>query len=315
VADIKVITTLGVGGFGRVELIQIGKDSSRTYAMKQLKKQHIVNTRQQEHIMNEKKIMSESRCDFIARLYATLKDAKYLYMILEACLGGELWTLLRDRGSFDDATTRFYAASVVEALTYLHSRGIVYRDLKPENLILDAVGYPKLVDFGFAKQIGQGRKTWTFCGTPEYVAPEIILNKGHDFSVDLWSLGILMFELLTGSPPFSGTDPMHTYTLIVRGIDAVDFPLRKITRNAQNMIKKLCRESPSERLGYGMDGFKDVQKHKWFDGFNWDGLRKRTLKTPIIPRISSTIDASNFDEYPPDTDVPADDETGWDSEF
>lgn len=144
------------------------------------------------------------------------------------------------RGSFEDSTTRFYTACVVEAFAYLHSKGIIYRDLKPENLILDHRGYAKLVDFGFAKKIGFGKKTWTFCGTPEYVAPEIILNKGHDISADYWSLGILMYELLTGSPPFSGPDPMKTYNIILRGIDMIEFP-KKIAKNAANLIKKLCR--------------------------------------------------------------------------
>ncbi|ESO00602.1 hypothetical protein HELRODRAFT_82751 [Helobdella robusta] len=310
--DIRVIKTLGVGGFGRVELIQIGKDSSRSYAMKQLKKQHIVDTRQQEHILNEKNIMAAVQCDFIVRLYKTFKDSKYLYMIMEPCLGGELWTILRDKGYFDDPTTRFFTACVVEALIYLHERGVVYRDLKPENLLVDSKGYIKLVDFGFAKLIGYGRKTWTFCGTPEYVAPEIILNKGHDLSVDLWSLGILMFELLTGSPPFTGTDPMKTYNMILKGIDSVDFSKRRITRNAQQLIKKLCRH----RLGYGMHGLRDVRKHKWFDGFNWEGLKNRSMKPPFQPIvINNCCDTSNFDEYPPDDGDPEDDESGWDREF
>ncbi|KAI0216531.1 cGMP-dependent protein kinase 1 [Lamellibrachia satsuma] len=235
-------------------------------------------------------------------------------MVMESCLGGELWTLLRDKGTFDDSTTRFYTGCVVEAFAYLHGKGIVYRDLKPENLLIDHRGYIKLVDFGFAKKIGHGRKTWTFCGTPEYVAPEIILNKGHDLSADLWSLGILMFELLTGGPPFSASDPMKTYNIILKGIDAIDFP-RKITKNAQNLIRKVCRENPCERLGYGRSGVKDIQKHKWFEGFNWDGLRKGTLKPPYVPTIKGPTDTSNFDDYPEDVDLPPDDISGWDKDF
>jgi len=313
-SDLCIIATLGVGGFGRVELVQVKDDSTRTYALKQLKKHHIVETRQQEHIMNEKRIMNESRSEFICKLFNTFKDRKYLYMLMEACLGGELWTRLRDMGSFDDSTTRFYTACVVEAFSYLHGRGIIYRDLKPENLLLDNHGYIKLVDFGFAKRIGHARKTWTFCGTPEYVAPEIILNKGHDLSADLWSLGILMFELLTGSPPFSGSDPMKTYNLILKGIDAIDFP-RKITRNAHNLIKKLDRDNPIERLGYSKGGIRDIQKHRWFDGFNWDGLKKRTIRPPYVPSVRNQTDISNFDDYPDEDEEPPDDLTGWDRDF
>ncbi|XP_069609641.1 cGMP-dependent protein kinase 1 isoform X6 [Ranitomeya imitator] len=326
--DFNIIDTLGVGGFGRVELVQLKSEESKTFAMKILKKRHIVDTRQQEHIRSEKQIMQSAHSDFIVRLYRTFKDSKYLYMLMEACLGGELWTILRDssktaagiiqnvyKGSFEDSTTRFYTACVVEAFAYLHSKGIIYRDLKPENLILDHRGYAKLVDFGFAKKIGFGKKTWTFCGTPEYVAPEIILNKGHDISADYWSLGILMYELLTGSPPFSGPDPMKTYNIILRGIDMIEFP-KKITKNAANLIKKLCRDNPSERLGNLKNGVKDIQKHKWFEGFNWEGLRKGTLTPPIIPSVASPTDTSNFDSFPEDNDdPPPDDNSGWDIDF
>lgn len=164
--------------------------------------------------------MAECNNQFIVRLFATFKDKLNLYMLMEVCLGGELWTLLRDRGHFDESMTKFYVGCVCSAFDYLHQRNVIYRDLKPENMLLDSKfirlyfkslttnvdeGYIKLTDFGFAKKLlPAGRKTWTFCGTPEYVAPEIILNRGHDYAADYWSLGVLMFELLTGSPPFSG---------------------------------------------------------------------------------------------------------------
>ncbi|XP_063243758.1 cGMP-dependent protein kinase, isozyme 2 forms cD4/T1/T3A/T3B isoform X2 [Bacillus rossius redtenbacheri] len=313
--DLRILATLGVGGFGRVELVQLAGDPLRSFALKQMKKSQIVETRQQQHIMSEKEIMGEANCEFIVKLYKTFKDRKYLYMLMESCLGGELWTILRDKGHFDDSTTRFYTACVVEAFDYLHSRNIIYRDLKPENLLLDNTGYVKLVDFGFAKKLQHGRKTWTFCGTPEYVAPEVILNRGHDISADYWSLGVLMFELLTGTPPFTGADPMKTYNIILKGIDAIEFP-RNITRNAMALIKKLCRDNPAERLGYQKGGISEIQKHKWFDGFNWEGLTNHTLTPPIIPQVRSVTDTTNFDDYPPDGEgPPPDDLSGWDSEF
>ncbi|CAL1279543.1 unnamed protein product [Larinioides sclopetarius] len=314
-SDLRIVTTLGVGGFGRVELVQVANDPTKAFALKIMKKAQIVETRQQQHIMSEKNIMEEVDCDFIVKLYRTFKDKKYLYMMMESCLGGELWTILRDRGNFDDNTTRFYTACVVEAFAYLHARNIIYRDLKPENMILDTQGYVKLVDFGFAKKLQNGRKTWTFCGTPEYVAPEIILNRGHDISADYWSLGVLMFELLTGTPPFTGPDPMKTYNIILKGIDAIEFP-RIISRNAQALIKRLCRDNPAERIGYQKGGVQELQKHKWFDGFYYDGLRTRTLVPPIIPQVRSPVDYSNFDRYPPDEDpLPPDDLSGWDQDF
>uniref|UniRef100_A0A914XKX9 cGMP-dependent protein kinase n=1 Tax=Plectus sambesii TaxID=2011161 RepID=A0A914XKX9_9BILA len=313
--DLRIVATLGVGGFGRVELVHAIGDGSKSFALKVMRKKHIVETKQQTHIMNERNIMFECHSEFIVRLYRTFRDAKYLYMLMESCLGGEVWSLLRDRSRFDEHTSRFYTACAMEALEYLHRRGIIYRDLKPENMLVDESGYAKLVDFGFAKHIGFSRKTWTFCGTPEYVAPEVVLNKGHDYAVDFWSLGIFIFELLTGSPPFVAPDPMRTYNTILKGIDALDFP-RHMSKNAIVIIKKLCRELPNERLGCGRGGFKDIRRNRWFDCFNFDGLKNRTLQPPILPNIKNAIDTSNFDEFPPDEEPPPpDDISGWDEDF
>ncbi|XP_046843994.1 cGMP-dependent protein kinase 1-like [Xenia sp. Carnegie-2017] len=311
--DFTVVTTLGIGGFGRVELVKSNKDRS-TFAMKCLKKKHIVDTRQQDHTYSEKNILMECTSAFIAKLYKTFKDDKYVYMLLEVCLGGELWTLLRNKKKFDEIAARFYVASMVEAFSYLHGCGIVYRDLKPENILLDNNGFAKLVDFGFAKKIGFGDKTWTFCGTPEYVAPEIILNKGHDFSVDYWSLGIFVFELLTGQPPFTSNDAMKTYKIILRGMDCLEFP-RTISKNSVQLIRRLCRDIPTERLGYQKNGPKDIKKHKWFQGFHWQGLLDQTIEPPHKPKLSSNVDTSNFDKYLPEKDIPPDEFSGWDEYF
>ncbi|XP_009275305.1 PREDICTED: cGMP-dependent protein kinase 2 isoform X1 [Aptenodytes forsteri] len=311
--NLEVVTTLGVGGFGRVELVKV-KNEDMAFAMKCIKKKHVVDTKQQEHIYSEKKILEQICSPFIVKLYRTFKDSKYVYMLLEACLGGELWSLLRDRGSFDEATTKFCVGCVTEAFDYLHHTGIIYRDLKPENLILDAEGYIKLVDFGFAKKIGSGQKTWTFCGTPEYVAPEVILSKGHDFSVDFWSLGILVYELLTGSPPFSGADQMMTYNLILKGIEKLDFP-KIITRRPEDLIRRLCRQNPTERLGNLRNGINDIKKHRWLSSFNWDGLKVRKLTSPLKRELSGPTDYSYFDSYPPEEGIPPDELSGWDKDF
>jgi len=312
--DLEVIGTLGVGGFGRVELVKCRNKLSKALALKCLKKQHIVETQQQEHVYSEKNILMHTKHNFITRLYKTFKDKKYIYMLMEASLGGELWTILRDRGWFDDNTTRFYIACVVSAFEYLHGHGIIYRDLKPENLLLDKDGYIKMVDFGFSKNVENGRKTWTFCGTPEYVAPEIILNKGHDRAVDFWALGILMYELLAGTPPFTASDPMKTYNIILRGFDQIDVP-RHVNRTAVTLMKRFCRENPVERIGYQKDGVNDIKKHRWFQGFDWEGLSAMTLTPPIKPLVSGPSDTSNFDKYPRDEAIPADELSGWDKDF
>ncbi|KAF1376155.1 hypothetical protein PFLUV_G00227790 [Perca fluviatilis] len=235
-------------------------------------------------------------------------------MLLEVCLGGELWTVLRDMSYFDEPTTRFCTGCVLEGFDYLHTMGIVYRDLKPENLLLDAKGYVKMADFGFAKNIGLGKKTWTFCGTPEYVAPEVIMNKGHDFGADCWSLGILIFELLTGNPPFAGSDPIKIYTMVLHGIEKVDFP-KRIGKRPDDLIRRLCKLNPVERLGNKKNGIIDIKKHKWFQGFNWEGLRRHKLLSPLRRELKGPMDHSYFDMFPPDTEEPPDELSGWDKDF
>ncbi|XP_077352503.1 cGMP-dependent protein kinase 2 isoform X3 [Festucalex cinctus] len=310
---LEVIATLGMGGFGRVELVKL-KDEDSTFALKCIKKKHVVDTRQQEHIYSEKNILQQTNSPFIVRLFQTFRDNKYVYMLLEVCLGGELWTVLRDMNYFDEPTARFCIGCVLEAFDYLHTMGIIYRDLKPENLLLDAKGYVKMADFGFAKKIGLGKKTWTFCGTPEYVAPEIIMNKGHDFGADCWSLGILIFELLTGNPPFAGSDPIKIYTMVLRGVEKVDFP-KRIGRHPDDLIRRLCKLNPVERVGNKKNGIIDIKKHKWFQGFNWEGLRRHKLLSPLKRELNGPMDHSHFDIFPPDTEMTPDETSGWDKDF
>lgn len=316
-ADIQRLKTLGVGGFGRVFLVKLKGVDHHSFALKCMKKEHILKMKQQTHVLSEKQILSELRSTFICRLYQTYKDTKYVYLLMEICLGGELWSVLRDRAFFDDYTTRFCLSCVVEAFEYLHGKGIIYRDLKPENLLISGEnGYLKLCDFGFAKKLGYGKKTWTFCGTPEYVAPEIILNKSHDASADLWSLGILTYELLNGMPPFSATEPMKIYSMILKGLESIDLTHnKKLSPKAISFITQLCCKSPPERLGNGKNGYQDIKSHKYFQGFEWDKLRKMKLKSPFAPKVKDPFDGSNFDSYPEELENAAEENSGWDANF
>ncbi|XP_026329932.1 cGMP-dependent protein kinase, isozyme 1-like [Hyposmocoma kahamanoa] len=313
--DLEIVGTMGVGGFGRVELVQYKPNPSLTFALKCLKKIEMVQQQQQEHVFNEKHIMVACNSPFICRLYRTFKDDKYIYFLMEAVMGGDVWTILQKRHFFSENVARFMAACVVEAFQYLHARNIVYRDLKPENLMLDKNGYIKLVDFGFAKELKDNSKTWTFAGTPEYVAPEIVLNKGHDRAVDCWALGVFIHELLVGRPPFraAGGDHMKTYTMILRGIDSVAFHSR-VPKSAQWLIRKLCRAVPAERLGYLKNGISDIKSQKWFLGFDWTALREKRLKAPLIQPVANNLDLSNFEKYPKDK-LPPDETSGWDDNF
>ncbi|XP_036952982.1 cGMP-dependent protein kinase 1 isoform X1 [Acanthopagrus latus] len=295
-SDFQIICTLAVGEFGHVDLVQLKSNMKCLFAMRVLKKKLVLNGSQREHILRERRILTESKCAFIVRLYKTFRDADCLYVLTEACLGGDLCSLLKDKGYLDECSTRFYTACVVEALNFLHRQGVLYRDIKPENVVLDERGYAKLIGSRCLKRVEAGKKTWTFCGTPGYMAPEIILNKGHSVSADFWSLGVFVFELLSDRLPFSDSDLNKILTATIRGIDHIDFP-KTISKNASSLIKKLCRSNPSERLGSQRNGAKDIQKHKWFEGFNWDGLCKGTLNPPIIPKVKPPLDSSTRDHY------------------
>uniref|UniRef100_A0A4W5JV48 Protein kinase cGMP-dependent 3 n=1 Tax=Hucho hucho TaxID=62062 RepID=A0A4W5JV48_9TELE len=284
--------TLGVGGFGRVELVTT-LHHGKYFAMKRVSKKHIVAKRQEEHVLFEKRILKAIKSDFIVRLHSAFKDTRYIYMIMEFCVGGEIWTKLKEVGRFDEPIAVFCTACVVEAYAYLHKKGIMYRDLKPENLMLDAKGYVKLVDFGFAKELVHGDKTYSFCGTPEYMAPEIIQNQGHDFAADFWSLGILVYELLVGSPPFSSSEPAKIYPKILDGV--LKFP-PYMGEGAKSLISKLCRPRPGQRLGNTKNGIKDVRHHRWFSSMNWHKLRVGQVEAPTIRLIRkvSLATAGNF---------------------
>jgi len=291
-ADLEVRNTLGCGAFGRVKLCRhTAKDNF--YALKCQAKRAIVDSGLQEHVLNEMRVMRKIDHPYIARLYLALQDNKFIYFILELLQGGELFTHLRSRGKLSEQTARFYAATVVYAFSTLHAKKIAYRDLKPENLVMDTKGYVKLVDFGLAKQLLSG-KTWTLCGTPDYLAPEIILNEGHDLAVDYWALGVLIFEMVVGAPPFYAEDPMEVYEKILSGNPA--FPTF-FTRNLSDLIKKLLRSQQAKRLGNTRGGTAAVVKHKWFSSFDWAGLESGETKAPYVPTISGKDDVTNFDQF------------------
>jgi cGMP-dependent protein kinase len=313
--DLEIITPLGEGGFGLVKLVRVKGIDDRAFALKCIQKTRVVQYGQQRHIMDEKNILSKIQSTFILALHKTFKDNKFVFLLTDAYLGGDLWAVIySNRGPFSDAVARFYVACVVEAFEYLHKRHYCYRDLKPENLMVDNNGYLRVVDLGFAKQVPPGKKTWTFCGTPEYIPPEIISNSGHNIAADYWSLGILVFELLARRTPFRAKDDLAIYEGILRGIQSIQFP-SKMSRKAQSIIKSLCRHDPSERLGYQKGGVGDIRKHRWFQGFDWQGLRDEKIEAPLIPSIKDPFDTSNFEKMADtDNDIP-DETSGWDADF
>jgi protein kinase X len=217
----ETIRTVGTGSFGRVKLTKHHKEKAYC-AIKSLKKSEIIKLKQVDHIYSEYTLLQEIDHPFIVNLKGFTQDKKYLYLALEYIPGGELFTILRSWGNFPLSQSRFYAAQIVAVFDYLHSKNIIYRDLKPENILINIDGYLKVTDFGFAKRVAEAGKTFTICGTPEYLAPEIILNKGHSKPVDWWTLGILLYEMIVGIDPFNDEDPMAVYQKIIKGV--IKFP-------------------------------------------------------------------------------------------
>ncbi|KAK6841400.1 hypothetical protein PG990_006594 [Apiospora arundinis] len=292
--DFDMLRTLGTGSFGRVHLVQ-SKHNQRYYAIKVLKKAQVVKMKQVEHTNDERKMLSEVKHPFLITLWGTFHDSKNIYMVMDFVEGGELFSLLRKSGRFPNPVAKFYAAEVTLALEYLHAKNIIYRDLKPENLLLDRHGHLKITDFGFAKRVPD--KTWTLCGTPDYLAPEVVSNKGYNKSVDWWSLGILIYEMLCGYTPFwdSGS-PMKIYENILRG--KVKYP-QYINPDAQNLLQSLITPDLTKRLGNLYGGPQDVKNHPWFAEVTWDRLLRKDIDAPYTPPVKAGAgDASQFDRYP-----------------
>merc|ERR1711959_59559 len=249
--------------------------------------------------MSEKSILVTLKHPFIVNMWGSFHDQRYIYMVLEYIVGGEFFTHLRKAGRFDNDQSCFYGAQIAAIFEYCHSKNIVYRDLKPENILLMSDGYLKLTDFGFAKIIEH--RTYTLCGTPEYIAPEVLLNKGHGKPVDWWTLGILIYEMIVGYPPFRDEDPMGIYQKILAG--KVYFP-KYFDKDAKSLVKKLLTADLSKRYGNLKDGSDDILKHKWFSSLDWAKLEKCEIPAPYKPTMKDDQDVSNFEDIPDSTELP-----------
>lgn len=290
--------------------------TKRTFALKALSKGYIVKTGMQESVMNEKNILMMTNSPFIIRLYETYNGSQTLYFLMECALGGELYATYNRKGFHgSEKHAKFYIAGTVIGFDHMHARRIIYRDLKPENLLLGQEGRLKLTDMGLAKfVIG---KTYTTCGTPDYFAPELIASTGHTNAVDWWTLGILLFELMAGHPPFESAYPMQIYSKVMKGIGKVPFP-PKCQGPVGDLIKALLKKEPSERLAMRPQGVQNIKDHKWYSSFDWDSFTKQTSDPPYKPVVKSKKDIANFSARK--EDMPRqieyhEDGSGWDKDF
>lgn len=298
--DLKHVGNLGQGAFGTVTLVRHTK-TQVTYALKAVSKAQIVETQQEQHILNEKKVMATVHHPFFVNLVSTFNNNNQVFFLLEPSMGGELFTTLRQHRYFPEKTARFYAAHVVLGFECLHKHSYIYRDLKPENLLLCADGYIKLTDFGFAKKCHT--RCYTLCGTPEYLAPEIVAvpPTGHGKGVDWWCLGILIFEMLASYSPFYSDSFSRMYEKIKKG--KIRFP-SNVSTQSRAIISALLSTSVNKRLGVTKGGADNIKQHPWFNGFSWSRLLAKTLPAPIKPNIKNETDTSNFSRFKPNP-VPA----------
>eukprot|EP00891_Asterochloris_glomerata_P001614 jgi/Astpho2/1614/e_gw1.00028.5.1_t len=303
---------LGGGAFSRVSIVT-EESSARTYALKRMRKSAVVQC--PEHVFCEQAITRNTAHPFCIRQYASFQDKYHLYFLFDLMMGGDLMDVLVAEAKvikrriaqgawrraclapkvkmlkgMEESLAKFYIASIVLALEYLHENNIVYRDLKPENVFIDSVGFVKLGDFGFAKILENANRTYTFCGTPGYVAPENVLAHGYNYSVDWWGLGVLLYVLLTGRQPFSSPktdDPMVVMRRIVDENWHIKYP-PYLTPAAKDLVSRLLERKPARRLGMLSGRAGDIKKHKWFEGLDWEALEARKVEPQRKPKDDSS---------------------------
>jgi serine/threonine protein kinase len=291
--DFHFIKTIGKGSFGKVFLVRFKYDQ-QLYAMKVISKDLIKEEADYRHIMSERNILSQDISHpFLVKLKCTFQSESKLYIVMQFVNGGELFFHLQKDFKFSELRAKFYAAEIVSAFEFLHSKDIVYRDLKPENILLDADGHVVLVDFGLAKALLKTAQTKTFCGTPEYLAPEVVLNKQYGKDIDWWCLGSVLYEMLTGLPPFYAKARSSIFDKVL--YEQPSFAGMNISDEARDFICKLLKKNPANRLGHGSDGAHQVKNHPFFAGIDWNKLYHKKYQPPFTPNSNIDHGLENFD--------------------
>ncbi|GBM00250.1 Serine/threonine-protein kinase N [Araneus ventricosus] len=293
--NFKFISLLGRGHFGKVILSKF-KNTDEYFAIKALKKGDIIAREEIESLMAERrifKIANSVRHPFLVNLFACFQTSTHVCFVMEYACGGDLMMHIHT-DIFPEPRAVFYAACVVLGLQFLHENKIIYRDLKLDNLLLDAEGYVKIADFGLCKEgMGYGDRTGTFCGTPEFLAPEVLTETSYTRAVDWWGLGVLIYEMMVGESPFPGDDEEEVFDSIVN--DEVRYPTF-LSLESIAIMRRLLRKNPERRLGASERDAEDVKKQAFFRNIHWDDLLMRKIKPPFVPTVKGAEDVSNFDE-------------------
>uniref|UniRef100_A0A8C0YLD9 Ribosomal protein S6 kinase n=1 Tax=Cyprinus carpio carpio TaxID=630221 RepID=A0A8C0YLD9_CYPCA len=293
-SQFELLKVLGQGSFGKVFLVRklTPPDNNQLYAMKVLRKATL-KVRDRVRTKMERDILADVNHPFVVKLHYAFQTEGKLYLILDFLRGGDLFTRLSKEVMFTEEDVKFYLAELALGLDHLHGIGIIYRDLKPENILLDEEGHIKLTDFGLCKEaIDHEKKAYSFCGTVEYMAPEVVNRQGHTHSADWWSFGVLMFEMLTGSLPFQGKDRKETMSLILKA--RLGMP-QFLSTEAQSLLRALFKRNPTNRLGSEPDGAEEIKRHSFFITIDWNKLFRREINPPFKPAVARPDDTFYFD--------------------
>lgn len=276
--DFQILKCIGSGGFSKVYLVR-WKQNGRFYAMKLVDKEFILKHRKQELIQNERDIMSIINHPFAIQMLFCFEQRNFIVFVLEFCSGGELFYQLKQLKRMSEDQAQFYFTEICLAMLYLHQMGIIYRDIKPENILIDADGHVRIADFGLSKITSPDEYAYSFCGSPEYMAPEMLLKQGHGLQVDHYCLGALLYELVTGLPPFYSKNTQKIYDSILH--EPISFP-SNLSSEIKDLMSGLLHKDPSQRLGF-RDGVREILQHKWFRRISVSDVLAKRVAPPIKP--------------------------------